>query len=263
MSAEAPEGHFPRHVAIIMDGNGRWAKGRGWPRTRGHLEGVKSVREITTECARKGLQQLTLYAFSAENWRRPRSEVEFLMQLLARYLMQERKTLMDNNIRLESIGRIHELPENVQEELARSEGMSRENTGMILRLALNYGGTVEILDAVKEMARDVSEGRLAPDAVDEQVFRTYLYDPNMPEPDLLIRTGGEMRVSNFLLWHISYTELYITPTYWPNFRKGNLEEALRTYATRERRFGGLRSTSESPEATAASPSGTPAHGRYA
>ena len=223
-----------------MDGNGRWARERGLSRTRGHREGVKSVREIATECARKHLAELTLYAFSAENRRRPKAEVELLMGLLARYLVVERKTIMDNNIRLRSIGRIHELPERVQSELAATEALSRGNTGMVLRLALNYGGTVEILDAVRDIARDVREGRRAPEEIDETVFRSYLYEPEMTEPDLLIRTGGEMRVSNFLLWHISYTELWVTPVQWPDFRKEHLEKALDAYARRQRRFGGLQ-----------------------
>lgn len=230
---------LPRHIAIIMDGNGRWAKRRGLNRIRGHIEGVKSVREITEECARKHIGQLTLYAFSKENWARPKIEVELLMRLLKRYLIKERPTILKNNIRFTVIGRIDGLPEDVQREIEINIEESKHNTGMVLCLALNYGGRTEIVDAAKKLATEVKEGKLSPEEIDEEVFKDHLYTSEMTDPDLLIRTAGEMRVSNFLLWEISYTELWVTPVCWPDFRKEHLEEALRDYAKRERRYGGL------------------------
>ena len=231
---------LPSHIAIIMDGNGRWAKVKGLPRIKGHIEGIKSVREITQECARKRIGQLTLYAFSYENWKRPKIEVNFLMKLLKRYLIRERNEIQQNNIRLTAIGRISELPKSVQKELAVSIEESKHNTGTILCLALNYGGRAEIIDAAKRLAEDAKKANVDLDKVDEDAFRQYLYMPEMSDPDLLIRTGGEMRISNFLLWEVSYAELYVTPVYWPDFRKEQLEEALKEYVKRERRFGGIK-----------------------
>ncbi|HHT9126199.1 MAG TPA: isoprenyl transferase [Candidatus Brocadiia bacterium] len=231
---------LPEHIAIIMDGNGRWAKTRGLQRIRGHIEGIKSVREITQECARKHIKQLTLYAFSYENWKRPKTEVNFLMKLLKRYLIRERKEIQENNIRLTTIGRVSELPKSVQKELAIGIEESKHNTGMILCLALNYGGRTEIIDAAKRLAEDTKNANVDLDKIDEDTFRQYLYMPEMSDPDLLIRTGGEMRISNFLLWEVSYSELYVTPVCWPDFRKEQLEEALKEYAQRERRFGGIK-----------------------
>ncbi|MBI2559603.1 MAG: isoprenyl transferase [Planctomycetes bacterium] len=231
---------LPEHIAIIMDGNGRWAKTRGLQRIRGHIEGIKSVREITQECARKHIKQLTLYAFSYENWKRPKTEVNFLMKLLKRYLIRERKEIQENNIRLTTIGRVSELPKSVQKELAIGIEESKHNTGMILCLALNYGGRTEIIDAAKRLAEDAKNANVDLDKIDEDTFRQYLYMPEMSDPDLLIRTGGEMRISNFLLWEVSYSELYVTPVCWPDFRKEQLEEALKEYAQRERRFGGIK-----------------------
>ena len=230
---------IPTHIAIIMDGNGRWARQRGLIRIRGHEKGTESVREITRECAKKHLKQLTLYAFSSENWKRPKREVNLLMKLLKEYLIKERKEIEENNIRLTAIGRINELPEDVQRELTISMEESKNNTGMVLCLALNYGGRTEIVDAAKEIMRKVKEGKLRLDEITEETFREHMYMPDMPDPDLLIRTGGEMRISNFLLWEVSYAELWVTPVYWPDFRKTHLEEAIRDYANRERRFGGL------------------------
>ncbi len=230
---------LPNHIAIIMDGNGRWAKRRGFIRVRGHEEGVKSVREITTECAKMHIGQLTLYAFSNENWKRSKTEVKFLMRMLKRYLIEERKTIEDNNIILKAIGRIEALPEDVQRELFISIEESKNNTGMILCLALNYGGRTEIADAAKKLAEEVKRRKLDLQDINEDTFKSYMYMPEMPDTDLLIRTGGEMRVSNFLLWEISYAELWFTHVYWPEFRKKHLEEALGDYAKRERRFGGL------------------------
>ena len=230
---------LPNHIAIIMDGNGRWARRKGFIRVRGHEEGVKSVREITTECAKKHIGQLTLYAFSNENWKRSKTEVKFLMRMLKKYLIEERKIIEDNNIILKAIGRIEALPEDVQRELFISIEESKNNTGMVLCLALNYGGRTEIADAAKNLAEDVKRRKLAIQDINEDTFESYMYTSEMSDPDLLIRTGGEMRVSNFLLWEISYAELWFTHVYWPEFRKKHLEEALGDYAKRERRFGGL------------------------
>ena len=230
---------LPNHIAIIMDGNGRWARRKGFIRVRGHEEGIKSVREITTECAKMHIGQLTLYAFSNENWKRSKTEVKFLMRMLKKYLIEERKTIEDNNIILKAIGRIEALPEDVQRELFISMEESKNNTGMVLCLALNYGGRTEIADAAKNLAEDVKRRKLAIQDINEDTFENYMYTSEMSDPDLLIRTGGEMRVSNFLLWEISYAELWFTHVYWPEFRKKHLEEALGDYAKRERRFGGL------------------------
>jgi len=230
---------LPNHIAIIMDGNGRWARRRGFLRVRGHEEGVNSVREITTECAKKRIGQLTLYAFSNENWKRSKTEVNFLMRMLKKFLIAERPTIRDNDIILKTIGRTEALPEDVQKELFISMEESKNNTGMILCLALNYGGRTEIVDAAKGLARDVKKGVVKLKGIDEDVFKSYMYTSDMTDPDLLIRTGGEMRVSNFLLWEVSYAELWFTSVYWPEFRKKHLEDALGDYAKRERRYGGL------------------------
>lgn len=229
----------PAHVAIIMDGNGRWAQTRALARVMGHRRGVDSVRAITTECARLGVKSLTLYAFSVENWKRPKSEIRILMDLLRDFLVNERKTIMENEVRLTSIGRIADLPDDVVKELRETERMSAGNAGLVLRLALSYGGRAEIADAVKRIAREVREGRLEPEAIDEMTIRAFLYDPSLPDPDLLIRTAGEMRISNFLLWQVSYSELFVTPVCWPDFREPQLHEAFEEYRRRVRKFGGL------------------------
>ena len=208
-------------------------------RVRGHEEGVNSVREITTECAKKHIGQLTLYAFSNENWKRSKIEVNFLMRMLKKFLIEERPTIRDNDIILKTIGRTEALPEDVQKELLISMEESKNNTGMILCLALNYGGRTEIVDAAKGLAKNVKKGVVKLKDIDDDVFKSYMYTSDMTDPDLLIRTGGEMRVSNFLLWEVSYAELWFTPVYWPEFRKEHLEEALSDYAKRERRYGGL------------------------
>ncbi|MDV5121896.1 MAG: isoprenyl transferase [Candidatus Scalindua sp.] len=230
---------LPNHIAIIMDGNGRWARRKGFLRVKGHEEGVNSVREITTECAKKHIGQLTLYAFSNENWKRSKTEVNFLMRMLKKFLIAERPTIRDNNVILKTIGRTEALPEDVQKELFISMEESKNNTGMILCLALNYGGRTEIVDAANGLARDVKKGVVKLKDIDDDVFKSYMYTSDMTDPDLLIRTGGEMRVSNFLLWEVSYAELWFTSVYWPEFRKKHLEEALGDYAKRERRYGGL------------------------
>jgi undecaprenyl diphosphate synthase len=230
---------IPRHIGIIMDGNGRWAETRGMLRIRGHEAGVDSVRAITEECARLKVEQLTLYAFSSENWKRPRLEIEFLMNLLKRFLVAERETLMNHDVRLSAIGRLSDLPDYVLREYELSRRVSQNNQGTNLCLALNYGGRQEIVDAVRKLALDVKEGRLQPDQIDEQAINANLYQPLMPEPDLIIRTGGDMRISNFLLWEISYAELYVTDTLWPDFRAEHLHAAIADFRRRERRYGGL------------------------
>ena len=230
---------IPAHIAVIMDGNGRWAREHGLERLFGHESGAETIREITRECSRLGVRRLTLYAFSADNWKRPAPEISGLMSLLAGYLVRERAEIMDNNIRFTAIGRLDQLPEDVRLEVDRTTSMSASNTGMVLSLALAYGGRSEIVDAVRRLARDVKEGRVAPDDIDERSIGRYLYDPEAPDPDLLIRTGGDLRVSNFLLWQISYTELWVTPVKWPEFTKERLHEAIREYSGRDRRFGGI------------------------
>jgi len=232
-------GPFPEHIAIIMDGNGRWAREQGLRRVLGHSEGVHSVREITTECARMGVQSLTLYAFSVENFKRPKAEVGFLMRLLRKFLVDERPTLMENGVRLRAIGRLEQLPADALATLRESERLTARNEGMLLRLALAYGARAELADGIRRLAGDVAAGRLSAAAIDDETLRAYLYDPHTPDPDLLIRTAGEMRVSNFLLWQISYSEIYVAKECWPQFRKAQLRAALADYAKRVRKFGGL------------------------
>lgn len=230
----------PEAVAIIMDGNGRWAERRGEPRIFGHEAGAESVRKITRECARLGVKELTLYAFSSENWKRSEEEVDLLFGLLRRFLVDERPEIMGNAIRFRAIGRLAELPEPVFREYERTVSMSAGNDGMVLRLALSYGGRQELLDAARRLLdlarRDPDRARAA--VADEEAFRSLLYEPGMADPDLLIRTAGEQRLSNFLLWQVSYAELYVTDVTWPDFRESHLHEAFRDYARRERRFGG-------------------------
>ncbi len=234
---------LPEAIAIIMDGNGRWAELQGQPHLRGHEVGAESVRSITRECARLGVKELTLYAFSTENWRRSADEVSGLMQLLLRYLIEERDEIMDNQIRFRAIGELDRLPDSVRQEYETTRAMSEHNTGMVLRLALSYGARRELLRAAQQVARlALEEGLDAALELDEDDLRRYLYDPEMRDPDLLIRTASEMRVSNFLLWQISYSEFYVSDVLWPEFREEQLHTALRAYAARERRFGG-RATS--------------------
>jgi undecaprenyl diphosphate synthase len=228
---------LPRHVAIIMDGNGRWAQQRGLPRVKGHEEGARSVREIVTECARLGVGCLTLYSFSLENWKRPVEEVAYLMDLYYRYLIAERSTIMDNDIRFVQIGRREGLPDSVLAELDRTAELSLRNRGMTLCLALNYGARTELVDAVRSIAQRVAAGELSPDNIEEAHVAAALYTAGLPDPDLLIRTSGEMRLSNFLLWQISYSELYVTATHWPDFHREDLHAALRAFAARQRRYG--------------------------
>jgi undecaprenyl diphosphate synthase len=231
---------LPRHIAIIMDGNGRWAREQDLPRIEGHRNGSEAVREIVTQCARLGIECVTLYSFSIENWKRPADEVDGLMELYALYLEQERRTIMDNDIRMIQIGRREGLPDEVLRELDLTATASAGNAGMTLCLALNYGSRAEIVDGFRCLARQVASGELRPDEIDEDRVSASLYTAGLPDPDLLVRTGGEMRVSNFLLWQISYAELYVTPVLWPDFRKEHLHEAIRSFAGRERRYGRVR-----------------------
>lgn len=230
---------MPRHVAVIMDGNGRWARQRGLPRIEGHRRGVGSVRSTIEECCRLGIEQLTLYCLSIENWKRPQHELDFLMQLLREYLIAERAEIMEQNIRFTVIGRRCELPREVLDEIDENIRMSRTNTGMVLCLAINYGGRAEVVDAVRTLAQRARAGELAPEAIEEETISAALYTAGQPDPDLLIRTAGEMRVSNFLLWQISYAEIWVTEKCWPDFDQATLHDALRDYGQRERRFGGL------------------------
>lgn len=243
---------LPSHIAIIMDGNGRWARERNYPRIMGHRAGVNAVRSIAETCAQMGVEVLTLYAFSVENWKRPRHEVEALWVLLRHYLKRELPTLMKNDIQLSAIGRIESLPETVQEELRRAMEATARNRGMRLNLAINYGGRTEIVDAVNAMIENARlEGNLESLEVTEDAISSHLYTGGLCDPDLLIRTSGEMRVSNFLLWQIAYTELYVTETLWPDFSRTQLLDAVLEYQSRERRFGGvIRSSAPAAEETA-------------
>lgn len=238
---------FPRHVAVIMDGNGRWAVRRGLERVRGHQEGARTVRDIVTECARLrkhhgGPDVLTLYSFSIENWKRPIDEVTFLMAMYIEYLQKERATMMENNIRFRQIGRLEKLPDPVLDEVNRTLDETKDNDGLTLVLALNYGSRTEIIDAVRDIAAKVQRGELRPDEVDEETISSHLYTSGLPDPDLLIRTAGEMRVSNYLLWQISYAELYVSDVLWPDFGVADLHAAIRAFSQRNRRFGALDHT---------------------
>ncbi len=228
---------LPRHIAVIMDGNGRWAQKRGATRIFGHRSATKSVREVTEECAELGIEYLTLYAFSTENWGRPKIEVDALMELLVSSLRKELGTLMKNNVKLNAIGDISGLPKRCRNELKDTINETSGNNGLILSLALNYSGRWDILNATKEYALAVKEGKEHIENITEEVFNKYMVTSNMPDPELLIRTSGELRISNFLLWQLAYTELYFTDVLWPDFRKDHLREALAAYQKRERRFG--------------------------
>jgi undecaprenyl diphosphate synthase len=230
---------LPQHIAIIMDGNGRWARQQGKERTEGHARGAHSVDVITEECCRLGLGQLTLYCLSSENWKRPKPEIDFLMALLKEYLLAERQKILDQNIRFTVIGRRAGLPDEVLAEIDENVRLTQHNSGLTLCLAINYGSRAEIVDAVQALAARVSRGELDPEHIDERAISGALYTAGMPDPDLLVRTAGEMRVSNYLLWQISYAELWVTPRCWPEFDAPLLHEALRDFARRDRRFGGL------------------------
>ncbi len=228
---------LPRHIAIIMDGNGRWAKRRSMPRIAGHRQGAKAVRAVVTHCARLGIEALTLYSFSAENWKRPKREVDFLMDLYGEYLIAERGEIMENNVRLVHLGRREGLPDSVLREMDTTVEQSQNNTGLKLCLALNYGSRTEIVDAVRRIAATVRDGALDVNDIDETVIADSLYTAGLPDPDLLIRTANERRISNFLLWQISYTEIHVTERFWPEFDVEMLNEAIRDFAGRERRYG--------------------------
>jgi undecaprenyl diphosphate synthase len=229
--------NLPRHVAVIMDGNGRWAKKKGAMRIFGHKNAVQAVKDVTEGCGELGIKYLTLYAFSTENWSRPKAEIDGLMELLVSTLKQEIKTLMDNQVKLITIGETANLPVECQKNLEWAIGQTKHNSGLTLILALSYSGRWEIIKAAKALAQQVGQGKLKPGEINEQLFENYLQTSGIPDPELLIRTSGELRVSNFLLWQIAYTELYITPTLWPDFRKDHLYEAIWSYQQRERRFG--------------------------
>jgi undecaprenyl diphosphate synthase len=231
---------LPRHVAIIMDGNGRWARARGKERVEGHARGARSVDEVTEECCRLGIGQLTLYCLSSENWKRPKAELDFLMALLKQYLLQERDKILRQNIRFTVIGRREGLPAEVLAEIDENIRLTRDNTGLTLCLAINYGARAEIVDAVRAIADRVRRGELSPGQIDEGTISDALDTAGMPDPDLLVRTAGEMRLSNYLLWQISYAELWVTQRFWPEFGTALLHEAFRDFARRERRFGGLK-----------------------
>ncbi len=228
---------IPRHVAVIMDGNGRWAKRRGLDRVQGHRAGIEAVRATVRAAHELGVRYLTLYAFSTENWSRPKGEVDALMGLLEHYLAAELEELDRNGIRLRAIGRLERLPDVARVKLEDALERTRDNSEMTVVFALSYGGRAEIADAARKLARDVEQGKLDPEQIDEKTFGAYLYDPELPDPDLLIRTGGEARVSNFLLWQIAYAELHVTEVMWPDFRKNDLVEAVLDYQRRERRYG--------------------------
>jgi undecaprenyl diphosphate synthase len=245
--AEIGPQRFPRHIAVIMDGNGRWAIRRGLERVRGHQQGARSVKAVVTECARLrkehgGPDFLTLYSFSLENWKRPASEVSFLMEMYIEYLRNERQTMMENNIRFRQIGRLDHLPDAVMEEVNLTLQQTAQNDGLTLVLALNYGSRAEITDGVRAIAEKIAAGQLRPADVNECTISDHLYTAGWPDPDLLIRTAGEMRVSNYLLWQISYAELYVSDVLWPDFGVDDLHAAIRAFAGRNRRFGALDKT---------------------
>ncbi len=230
---------IPRHIAIIMDGNGRWAKQRGLPRIRGHEEGAESLRAVLTACGEQGVEFLTVYAFSTENWKRPKTEVAALMRLLTHFLKKEIPDLMAKNVRLQAIGRLTDLPDFCRRELHNAIETTAQNTGVTLVLALSYSGRMEIIDGIQSLLREIKLGHIDAAMIDAEVFSKHLYTRYYPDPDLLIRTSGEMRISNFLLWQLSYTEMYVTTKLWPDFRKPDLLDAIRDYNQRQRRYGGL------------------------
>ncbi len=233
---------LPKHVAVIMDGNGRWAELRGLPRIAGHREGINSVREMITQCLELGIQALTIYAFSQENWNRPTQEISALMGLLEHYLSTERASLIEQGVRFRTIGRLELLPESAQYWVRTTEKETAHLSKMALTVALSYGGRAELVDAVRALLTDVRSGAIQPDQIDEGLLQQHLYTHPLPDPDLLIRTSGETRISNFLLWQLAYTELYFTPTLWPDFRRREFLLALLEYQRRERRFGRVLST---------------------
>ena len=241
---DIPPDRRPRHIAVIMDGNGRWAQKRNQPRIAGHRAGAKAVRDIIIECARLELDALTLYSFSMENWKRPADEVGALMDLYLQYLVKERRELVEHNIRFVQLGRREGLPQSVLDEVDQTAAATSHCNGLTLCVALNYSSRTEITDALRAIVQEVMAGRIDPADIDEDMISQNLYTAGLPDPDLLIRTAGELRISNYLLWQISYAELYVTDVYWPDFRVENLHHAIREYARRKRRFGGLDHTDD-------------------
>jgi len=238
-SFNIPPERRPQHIAVIMDGNGRWAQRQGLPRIEGHRRGVSSVRRTVEECARLDIGQLTLYCLSSENWKRPQHELDFLMHLLEQYMIEERATIMRQNIRVQIIGRRNGIPDSALAEMDKTVAISAGNTGTCLCLAVNYGGRAEVLDAVRDIAEQAADGGLDPQSLDEDDISRRLYTAGMPDPDLMIRTAGEMRISNFLLWQLSYAEIWITQRCWPEFDESDLQQAICDFAARDRRYGGL------------------------
>jgi undecaprenyl diphosphate synthase len=234
-----PADKLPRHIAVIMDGNGRWARERGLPRIEGHRRGSESVRACTAACMEAGVPYLTLYAFSKENWQRPADEVGALMVLLDRFLAERTAEIMERNIRLRAIGHLADLPDKARKRLEDTIAKSANNTALTLTLALSYGARTEIVDAAREIAREAKSGKLDPETIGEDTISSHLYTAGIPDPDLLVRTSGEMRISNFLLWQISYAEIVVTPKLWPDFAKEDLFAAMQEYARRNRRYGGI------------------------
>jgi undecaprenyl diphosphate synthase len=233
---------MPRHIAIIMDGNGRWARKRSLPRVEGHREGAGIIESIALHCVDLGIESLTLYSFSIENWKRPQSEINALMHIHSEHLVRIRPTLMENNVKLLHLGRVDGLPQSVRNDLTGTLEMTASNTGMKLALALNYSGRVELVDATRKIARKFKDGMIGLDEIDEECISDHLYEAGLADPDLLIRTANEMRISNFLLWQISYSEFYVTKTLWPSFTKESLEQAIMAYAKRNRRFGTIEAS---------------------
>ena len=233
----SPKSAVPRHIAIIMDGNGRWAKERGLPRIKGHEKGAEAVRACVEGCGDLHVEFLTLYAFSAENWSRPKAEVVALMSLLEQFLKEKTPELLEKNVRLQAIGRLTDLPESCQRQLHKSIEQTAQNNGLTLILALSYGGRLEIIDGIKSLLKEVELGHIDRAMIDQEMFSKHLYTRYYPDPDLLIRTSGELRISNFLLWQLSYTEIYVTPKLWPDFGKDDLFEAVKEFGSRQRRYG--------------------------
>lgn len=246
---KAPAEDWPKHVAVIMDGNGRWARERGRPRIVGHQQGAESVRVVVEQCRALGIEALTLYSFSSENWKRPTEEISALMTLCCEHLRSERETMLRNQIRLRWIGRTEPLPEEVVRELRKTEELTAECTGMTLVLAINYGSRDEIVDATRSLAADAAAGRITPDEIDDSLFESRLYTAGLPDPDLLIRTAGEQRISNYLLWQISYAELHVTDVCWPDFDAEAMNRAIDDFASRKRRFGGVDESAVRPDAS--------------
>ncbi|MGL5692521.1 MAG: isoprenyl transferase [Peptostreptococcaceae bacterium] len=230
----------PTHIAIIMDGNGRWAKKRFLPRTAGHKAGVETIREVVKECSRLGVQYLTLYAFSTENWKRPKIEIDTLMNLLVSYLKSEIRELHSNNVKIETVGDISKLPQSCVKELDSAKELTKNNTGVTLNLALNYGSRFDITNAVLNIVKDCKSDKININSINEDTIKNYLSTKSTPDPDLLIRTSGEQRLSNFLLWELAYSEFYFTDIHWPDFNRQELQKAIYVYQNRDRRFGGLK-----------------------